>query len=429
MYFVLLYCTEIVAVSHLLIYSLLPVVYNFRQRNELENDVASLCEKMANTPDAERLPLVTEFAGKWWADISVSYDGYIYEMNLLNVNETERLHSSGTTEDVNIIAEKSDGKIKISLSQNPRDNTDFFYVERILPNENGYVKATVSRQQIEDAVSTVIVILPITAFLCTLISILSALAYSHMLTKPIKQISSATKQMQELTSDVHCEIHTHDEMEALADNVNNLYDNLLKTIHDLEQEIHKVEEMEIQKTNLFRSVSHELKTPVTAINVMLENMILNVGKYKDHSVYLPKCKILMEQLATMIREILDVSKFEKPQNGEDGEIDLSELIPQTLPPYAIIAKSKVLCIETDTYEKLSICYPLPMIKKVISNLLANAVSYTPKGGSIKIYIENQNLIFENECVPIPQKYLTHIFEPFYRPECGSSPDTGGNGLG
>lgn len=247
MYFVLLYCTEIVAVSHLLIYSLLPVVYNFRQRNELENDVASLCEKIANTPDSERLPLVTEFAGKWWADISVSYDGYIYEMNLLNVNETERLHSSGTTEDVSIIAEKSDGKIKISLSQNPKDGTDFFYVERILPNENGYVKATVSRQQIEDAVSTVIVILPITAFLCTLISILSALAYSHMLTKPIKQISSATKQMQELTSDVHCEIHTHDEMEALADNVNNLYDNLLKTIHDLVQEIHKVEEMEIQR--------------------------------------------------------------------------------------------------------------------------------------------------------------------------------------
>lgn len=210
----------IVAVSHLLIYSLLPVVYNFRQRNELENDVANLCEEIANTPDSERLPLVTEFAGKWWADISVSYDGYTYEMNLLNAGETERLNVSKSTEEVNVIAEKSDGKIKISLSQNPKGGTDFFYVERILPNENGYVKATVSRQQIEDAVSTVIVILPVTAFLCTLISILSALVYSHMLTKPIKQISSATKQMQELTSDVHCEIHTHDEIEILADNVN-----------------------------------------------------------------------------------------------------------------------------------------------------------------------------------------------------------------
>ena len=419
----------IVAVSHLLIYILLPTVYNFRQRNELENDAAKLCEDMADAPDSERLPLVTEFVGKWCADISVSYDGYTYEMNLLNAGETDRLNPSKATEDVNVIAEKSDGKIKISLSPNPGGGTDFFYVEKILPNENGYIKAIVSRQQIEDAVSTVIVILPITAFLCTLISILSALVYSHMLTKPIRQISSAAKQMQELTSDIHCEIHTHDEIEILADNVNSLYDNLLKTIHDLEQEIHKVGEMEVQKTNLLRSASHELKTPVTAVNVMLENMILNVGKYKDHSVYLPKCKILMEQLSAMIREILDVSKFEKPQNGEDEEIDLSELIPQVLPPYAIIAKSKGICIETDTYEKLSICYPLPMIKKVISNLLANAVSYTPKGGSIRIYIANQKLILENECIPIPQKYLTHIFEPFYRPEYGRSPDTGGNGLG
>ena len=151
----------IVAVSHLLIYSLLPVVYNFRQRNELENDVANLCEEIANTPNSERLSLVTKFAGKWWADVSVCYGGYTYVMNLLNAGESELLNSSDTTEVVNIIAEETDGKIKISLSQNPRGNTDFFYVERILPNENGYVKATVSRQQIEDAVSTVIVILPI----------------------------------------------------------------------------------------------------------------------------------------------------------------------------------------------------------------------------------------------------------------------------
>ena len=134
----------IVAVSHLLIYILLPTVYNFRQRNELENDVAKMCEDMADTPDSERLPLVTEFAGKWCADISVSYDGYTYETNLLNASETERLNPSGATEDVNVIAEKSDGKIKISLSQNPQGGADFFYVERILPNENGYVKATVS---------------------------------------------------------------------------------------------------------------------------------------------------------------------------------------------------------------------------------------------------------------------------------------------
>lgn len=419
----------IVAVSHLLIYILLPTVYNHRQKNELEADIERLCEDIENTEDADRLSLVTEFAGKWNADILVQYEGYAYEMNLLNVSENEPLELQGDMENVNIIAEQTDGRIKISLSRNPKGNTDFFYAERIFPDQNGYVKTTVSRQQIEDAVSTVIVILPVTAFVCTLVSVLFALWYSHMITKPIKQISSVTKQMQELSSGAYCEIHTHDEIETLADNINSMYDSLLKTIHDLELEIHKVEEMEVQKTNLLRSASHELKTPVTAVNAMLENMILNVGKYKDHSVYLPKCKMLMEQLAAMIKEILDASKAEKTDMEDDKEIDLSELMEQIVEPYQMIAKSKGICIKIDTSQQLFISYPISMIRKVISNLLSNAVSYTLKGGTIRIYFEEQKLIFENECVPIPREYLTHIFEPFYRPDDSHDRNTGGNGLG
>ena len=350
-------------------------------------------------------------------------------MNLLNVNENDPSEIHGNMENVNIIAEQTDGKIKISLSKNPKGNTDFFYAERIFPDQNGYVKTTVSREQIEDAVSTVIIILPVTAFVCTLVSVLFALLYSHMITKPIKQISSVTKQMQELSSGAYCEIHTHDEIETLADNINSMYDSLLKTIHDLELEIHKVEEMEVQKTNLLRSASHELKTPVTAVNAMLENMILNVGKYKDHSVYLPKCKILMEQLSVMIKEILDASKAEKTDIDDDKEINLSELVEQVAEPYQMIAKSKGICVKMDISQQFFVSYPVSMIRKVISNLLSNAVSYTLKGGTIRIYLEEQKLIFENECVPIPREYLTHIFEPFYRPDGSRDRNTGGNGLG
>ena len=419
----------IVAVSHLLIYILLPTVYNHRQKNELEADIERLCENIENMGDADRLSLVTEFAGKWNADILVQYEGYAYEMNLLNVNENDPSEIHGNMENVNIIAEQTDGKIKISLSKNPKGNTDFFYAERIFPDQNGYVKTTVSREQIEDAVSTVIIILPVTAFVCTLVSVLFALLYSHMITKPIKQISSVTKQMQELSSGAYCEIHTHDEIETLADNINSMYDSLLKTIHDLELEIHKVEEMEVQKTNLLRSASHELKTPVTAVNAMLENMILNVGKYKDHSVYLPKCKMLMEQLAVMIKEILDASKAEKTDIDDDKEINLSELVEQVAEPYQMIAKSKGICVKMDISQQFFVSYPVSMIRKVISNLLSNAVSYTLKGGTIRIYLEEQKLIFENECVPIPREYLTHIFEPFYRPDGSRDRNTGGNGLG
>ena len=201
--------------------------------------------------------------------------------------------------------------------------------------------------------------------------------------------------------------------------------------------------MEVQKTNLLRSASHELKTPVTAINAMLENMILNVGKYKDHTIYLPKCKMLTEQLAVMIKEILDASKSTADDTKNDTEIDISELIEQMSEPYQMIAKSKGIRIEMDVSENFSVHYPISMIRKVISNLLSNAVSYTPKGGTIKIYIEEQKLVLENECVPIPQEYQKHIFEPFYRfeyggkePPCGDTMmpfggnrETRGNGLG
>ncbi len=419
----------IVAVSHLLIYILLPTVYNYRQRNELESDIEWLCEDIEDTEDSGRLSLVTKFAGKWNADILVKYDGYTYEMNLLNASGSEPADIHGNVESVDVIAEKTDGRIKISLSQNPKGKTDFFYGERIFSDEKGYVKTTVSRQQIEDAVSTVIMIFPVTAFVCTIVSIVFALLYSHMITKPIKQISDVTKQMRELSSEAYCEIHTHDEIETLADNVNQMYDSLLKTIHDLEQEIHKVEEMEVQKTNLLRSASHELKTPVTAVNAMLENMILNVGKYKDHSVYLPKCKMLMEQLSVMIKEILDASKAERTDMEDDEEIDLSELVEQIAEPYRMIAKSKGICIKADISQQFIITYPISMIKKVISNLLSNTVSYTSKGGTIRLYLDGKKLIFENDCVPIPSEYLTHIFEPFYRPDDSRDRNTGGNGLG
>ena len=75
----------IVAISHLLVYILLPAVYHYRQRNALETDIEKLCREIADTEDAGRLALVTDFAGKWYADILIKYDGYTYEMKLLNV--------------------------------------------------------------------------------------------------------------------------------------------------------------------------------------------------------------------------------------------------------------------------------------------------------------------------------------------------------
>ena len=419
----------IILLSHLLIYFLLPVVYNGLQKNNLEKEVAVLLQEITKAEDKERLTLVTGFASKWNANITVDYNGYSYEMNTLgNLYDTSH-NPQPSTVNATIITESGSDGIKISLAENPQGGTGFFHIEENFDDRKGYISAFVSRQQIENAVNAIVIILPFTAMICMLISTVFALCYSQTLTRPIAQISKTTEQMKNLQPDTLCSCNTYDEIGILAANINSLYQILLQTISDLEQEVHKVEQAEMQKTDFLRAASHELKTPITAVNVMLENMILSVGKYKDRDTYLAKCKVMTERLASMIKEILDTSKLDTYGQQEAIEIDLVQAVTAVCDPFRVIAKSNGINFNVDMSNSFNVSFAAGHLERVISNLLSNAVCYTPQGGSIWIYLDRHELIIENECEVIPDEQLSHIFEAFYRPDYGRGRLTGGNGLG
>lgn len=418
----------IILLSHTLICFLLPWAYNYQQEKALEADTARLVQQITTVRPEERLDCMTSFAAKWSADVSVIYEGFSCHMDLLEV-ETDTVLSPDGKVDVTIIASTTEDGLKISLAENPKGGTDFFKVEQGFANGNGSITAVVSRQHIEDAVSAVLMILPFTAILCTVISILFALVYSKMFTRPIRQISAATEQMRELEPVACCLNDTQDEIGMLADNVNSLYQTLLLTIQKLEQEIEKVEAADIQKSNFLRAASHELKTPVTAVSAMLENMILGIGRYKDRDTYLARCKDLTDRLAQMIREILDTSRAEFAGEQERTDFLITDALEAVIEPYQIIAKARGISLSVDASESFAVHLPQGMIEKAISNILANAVSYTKSDGMITISCKGRQLIIENECIPIPPEYLTHIFEPFYRPDYGRDRGAGGNGLG
>jgi len=418
----------IVLLSHLLIYSLMPCAYNYQQEKALEADAARLAEQIIAAPSGERINYVTSFAAKWSANTSVVYDGFSYHVDLLK-EEIDTVPSPDGKSNVTVISSTTEDGLKISLAENPLGGADFFRVEQGFADGAGSITAVVSRQHIEDAVSAVLMILPFTAVLCAIISVLFALAYSRIFTKPIQQISAVTEQMRKLEHDAHCPNDRQDEMGMLADNVNSLYQTLLSTIQTLEQEIEKVEAADIQKTNFLRCASHELKTPVTAVSAMLENMILNVGKYKDRDTYLAKCKALTDRLAQMIKEILDASRAEFAGEQEQSDFLIADALETVMEPYQIIAKSKGITVNIALDEPSAVHLPRGMIEKAISNILANAVSYTKSGGRIDVSCKGQQLIIENECTPISTEHLVHIFEPFYRPDYGRDRAAGGNGLG
>lgn len=270
--------------------------------------------------------------------------------------------------------------------------------------------------------------LPFSLICCLLISVIFSLLFSKAIVAPIERISASTEQMMKLDQTAACTIYSKDEIGLLAQNVNNLYSNLLSTIEHLEQEKDRVSEMERTKVDFLRAASHELKTPVTALNATLENMILGVGKYQDYTTYLPECKDMVERLSKMIQEILETSKL----NGiteSPTTVDLPKLLKELCQPYQLISAAHNIPFSLDLPETFSVTLPTNSFSKAVSNVLANAVAYTGSGKTITVSMDGRSLMIENECVPIAGNEISRLFEPFYRPDFSRDHKSGGNGLG
>ena len=429
----------IIIISHTLLYMLLPSFYTNKKQQDLDNISYQLTEQLQNNNSNKSDEIAKKFADMHNINILLSvnrknkvYEGIkscdIYinpdaldEQSLVIDNKTDFIEDnkkSNSTEVKNDFLKISDSSLLYTKKLKTKDNVD------------ASIKVAMDLQYLQEARSVVFMILPYSIGISLIISLFASYIYTKKITKPIKQICDVTKEMQVLKEDAYCDINTGDEIELLATNINSLYKNLLDTIDSLKEEIENVSKSEKSKVDFLRSASHELKTPLMSIHIMLENMILNIGKYKNHDVYLPKCQEAVVNLSSMVQEILDTSRLNS-LNGEKElkEVDLKILIESIIEPYKIIAKSKKINMNIDYSNSLNINTDKSMLKKALSNIISNAVNYTDNGKNINIYFEKNSLIIENECKPIEQNHLDHIFEAFYRAEFDRNKNTGGNGLG
>ena len=429
----------IIIISHTLLYMLLPSFYTNKKQQDLDNISYQLTEQLQNNNSNKSDEIAKKFADMHNINILLSVNGknkvyegikscdiYINpdaldEQSLVIDNKTDFIEDnkkSNSTEVKNDFLKISDSSLLYTKKLKTKDNVD------------ASIKVAMDLQYLQEARSVVFMILPYSIGISLIISLFASYIYTKKITKPIKQICDVTKEMQVLKEDAYCDINTGDEIELLATNINSLYKNLLDTIDSLKEEIENVSKSEKSKVDFLRSASHELKTPLMSIHIMLENMILNIGKYKNHDVYLPKCQEAVVNLSSMVQELLDTSRLNS-LNGEKElkEVDLKILIESIIEPYKIIAKSKKINMNIDYSNSLNINTDKSMLKKALSNIISNAVNYTDNGKNINIYFEKNSLIIENECKPIEQNHLDHIFEAFYRAEFDRNKNTGGNGLG
>lgn len=432
----------IIIISHTLLYILLPTFYMNKKQQDLENISSKLTEKFVSSDESVSKDIAKEFANNYNINISLiigdksytyegikQFDVYIEPQSLgegqVVMPEIEKgINLEGLNNNANRTEANNNGfKIKESSIIN---NKKFSTSDGI----NGSVQIMMDLQSFKEARSVIFMILPYSISISLVISLFASYIYVKIITNPIKEICETTKEMKALNKDAYCNINTGDEIELLATNINSLYKTLWNTIYSLKQEIENVSKSEQTKVDFLRSASHELKTPLMSIHIMLENMMLNIGKYKNHDIYLPKCKDAVVELSNMVQEILDTSRLTAWNNHSEYKvINLKELLEGMIEPYKIIAKSKNIDMSIDYSGSFNIKSDEKLLTKVLSNIISNAVNYTSEGKNIKIYFKGNLFIIENECTPISSENLEHIFDAFYRADFDRNKNTGGNGLG
>lgn len=287
-----------------------------------------------------------------------------------------------------------------------------------------------STQPVKEATEIIVFLLPYTLGLAVVFSVVFAYTYSKRITKPIMEMLKVTADMKNLRQDAYFQVRSGDEIGMLADQINQVYGHLWQTIDSLDKEKRRSIELEKSKVDFLRSASHELKTPLSGLRILLENMRYNIGKYKDRDTYLESAIGTVDQLSEMVKEILDSSRIQ----GQAGEapkeiLEVKNEIEEVLKGYKMLAASKSLRIELRLDEQLQIEMNRRFFQRVWSNLIGNAVRYTDAGGCISIENSQSALSIRNTCTPLADEEIAHIFEAFYRPDFSRNAQTGGSGLG
>ena len=293
-------------------------------------------------------------------------------------------------------------EVKDALLLNPSSqNNSLVIEERKIQTKEGQdltlqFLATVDSQK--EARDISLGFLPYTLLASFVLSLIASYLYARMISSPILEIKRMTKRMKRLDRTASLPIDSQDEIGVLKQHINDLYHHLLEVIDNLEKQKQENLKLEQMKVEFLRGASHELKTPLASLKIILENMRDNIGRYKDRDRYLSVSLDIVDEMNQIVLEILSLSSIQE-LGGDKEWIQLDDVVNRILTQNQVLVENRSLSI--DNYlPATSIFMNLPILKLVLSNIISNAVKHSDKGGVIRIGLENEgtDFVIENTSV-------------------------------
>ena len=358
----------LIIITHLLVYFIFPKTYLETRKQEIHSK--------AN-------------------EISSSIQG----KNLKFVEQTLELYSKSSEIKAFIKGKNSSDEVRIKNSINvdlTSKNNSLIIEERAVKLNSGkkiYIQFISTADMQKDAKELSVKFLPFSLATSVFCSIIISLIYAKAITNDINEIKDVTGKMMQLDRTVSLKVDSTNEVGQLKGQINDLYAALLKLIDDLEVKNEEIVKLEKLKYDFFRGASHELKTPLASLKIILENMKYNIGKYKNKEKYIDNCIVIVDDLTRNVSQILSLSSFEHLKNDEEM-IVINDILEDVLDNYVLLSNKKNISINNYLGDE-RIYIGKTALKIVLSNLIGNAVKYSDAGGVINIGVAENHLYIEN----------------------------------
>ncbi len=209
-----------------------------------------------------------------------------------------------------------------------------------------------------------------------------------------------------------------DEFDDLSSNLNNMLDRIEKLLKSLGQ--------------FANNIAHDLRSPLNRIINRLDAGLRKIGEENPARDLLEKNITDMHELIGTFNSILKISELEANTGFRDFQpCDLQKIIENMVEFYEPYAAEKDITIIDSVKGNITINGEKNLLTQAFTNILDNAIKFTPKGGKIDIYSKQEedktDVIIADNGVGIPADYMDKVFEKFFRLE--QSRHTKGNGLG
>jgi signal transduction histidine kinase len=239
------------------------------------------------------------------------------------------------------------------------------------------------------------------------------------MTQPLRDMAKAARQMERGDYRQRVVTTSRDEVGQLAVAFNRMSSEL--------------ESLERVRRDLVANVSHELKTPISALRAHLENLLDGVEQPNPETLEVMLAQ--SERLGRLVDQLLELSRLESgdlPLHRE--QVRLRPLIARVLSEIEVTRADRDVELEQEVSEDLPPVFAdAERVHQVLFNLLDNAVRFTPSGGQVRVTASRQNgtvdVAVQDTGPGIAPEHLPRVFERFYRVDTARSRDEGGTGIG